>query len=261
MGRAALLGLVMLLALGLGAAPAAARDSEAPRGASHRWLPCEDWVMYHWVPYDERRLFRLLRVRRATVLRWLRDDRHHSLAELARRRGRDPERLADALVAPWTGRVTPEHHAELRRRALRTLTQGHLAQHLSFHPFHQPAIALRARLLFGVPALSYQRQRLLGRSPAHIAALRGRSRRVLARRAMAVFRTTGEVGVARGWTPRAQARRLVRRQRVGLSHWLDSTISKPGFDGRARGPRTLRPRTRLLCRLFTGRIQGDRARR
>jgi hypothetical protein len=261
MGRAALLGLAVLLALGLGAAPAAARDSEAPRGASERWLPCEDWVMYHWVPYDERRLLRLLRVRRSTMLEWLRDDRHHTLAGLARRRGRDPERLADALVAPWAGRVSAEHHAELRRRAVRTLTQGHLAQHLFFHPFHQPAIALRARFLFGVPALSYQRQRLLGRSPARIAALRGRSRHALASRAMSVFRATGEAGIARGWTPRAQARRLVRRQRAGLSHWLDSSISKPGFDGRTRGPRTLTPRALLLCRLFTGRMEIDRPRR
>jgi hypothetical protein len=258
MRRPALVGLVMLLALAAAAPNAAARDSEAPRGASHRWLPCEDWVMHHWVPYDERRLFALLGYRRAAVLRWLRDDRHHTLAQLARRQGRDPERLADALVAPSASRATPEHHAELRRRALRTLTQGHLAQHLFFHPYHQPAIALRARSLFGVSALSYQRRRLLGRSPAQIAATRGRSRRALARRAMAVFRAAGDEGVTRGWTPRSQADRLVRRQRAGLSHWLDSRISKPGYRGRGRGPRTLRPRARLLCRLFTGRVEPAR---
>ena len=239
------------------AAPAAAQDSEAPPGASPRWLPCEEWVMYHWVPFDERRLFALLGVGRPVVLRWMRDDGHHTVAGLARRRGRDPRRIADELVAPWRGRVSAEHEAELRRRTMRTLTQGHLAQHLLFHTFHHPAIALRARGLFGLPALDYQRARLLGRSPAVIGAARGRSRREVARSALAVLRASGAEGVTRGWMPRAQAIRQLRRQRAGLAHWLDSRISKPGYRGARRGPRTVKRRAALLCRLFTGRSRPD----
>ena len=253
-----LVALVLALGVSLAvAAPAAAQDSEAPPGASPRWLPCEDWVMYHWVPFEERRLFALLGVGRPVVLRWMRDDRHHTLAGLARRRGRDPRRVADELVAPWRGGVSPGHEAELRRRAWRTLTQGHLAQHLLFHTFHHPAVAVRARALFGLPALDYQRERLLGRSPAAIGAAHGRSRREVARSALAVLRASGAEGVARRWIPRAQARAQLRRQRAGLSHWLGSSISKPGFRGARRGPRTVRPRAALLCRLFSGRTRPD----
>ncbi|HEX8854782.1 MAG TPA: hypothetical protein VF752_04210, partial [Thermoleophilaceae bacterium] len=95
--------LIALLALAGG--PAVARDSDAPPGASPRWLPCEHWVMFHWLPYDETRLYSLLGVHRATVLRWARDDQHRTLGDLARRRGWKPDALASALVRPWRGRV------------------------------------------------------------------------------------------------------------------------------------------------------------
>ena len=75
-------------------------DSEAPQGAPPHWLPGEPWVMQHWLPYDERRLYALLEIDRGDIWRWLRDDTR-SLADLARLRGRQPEALAAALVAPW----------------------------------------------------------------------------------------------------------------------------------------------------------------
>jgi hypothetical protein len=185
-------------------------------------------------------------------VRWLRDDHRHTLAGLARRRGREPRALAAALVAPWRGRVPPAHHAELRRRALRTLTQGHLSQHIPFHPFHTPAIAERARWLFGVSPLRFQRLRLAGHSPRSIAVAHGRSEDQVASRTMRILRGTARAGVDAQATPSAQADRFLRRERRRLRHWLDARISKPSERGKA-SPRVVEPASRRRCFLFGGR--------
>jgi hypothetical protein len=70
-------------------------DSEAPPGAPPHWLPNERWVMQHWLPFDEARLYALLHSSRGEVWRWLRDDTR-TLADLARERGWDPQDLARA---------------------------------------------------------------------------------------------------------------------------------------------------------------------
>ncbi|MDQ3677014.1 MAG: hypothetical protein M3401_09460, partial [Actinomycetota bacterium] len=81
-------------------------DSEAPATAPAHWLPPEDWVYNHWLPYDEGRLYELLGVTRGEIWRQLRDDRHN-LAQLAARNGwPDPTKLAAALVAPRAGEVS-----------------------------------------------------------------------------------------------------------------------------------------------------------
>src|SRR5215210_3886073 len=136
--------LLLLLLLGLAATPAGAQaplpakpqtaslDSEAPPGAPPHWLPGERWVMQHWLPYDEQRLYALLGVDRGVIWRLLRDDTR-SLAQLGQERGWEPSALARELVAPWRGRLRDSARlAVLERRALRTLTQGHLAQHIFF---------------------------------------------------------------------------------------------------------------------------------
>jgi hypothetical protein len=249
---AALAGAIIGIAF-CGPAPsvAHARDTETPPGAGQRWLPCEDWVMYHWLPYEEGRLHRLLGIGHGEVLRWLRDDHRHTLAGLAARRGREPQALATALVAPWRGRVSPAHHAELRRRALRTLTQGHLSQHILFHPFHTPAIAERARWVFGVSPLRFQRLRLKGHSPGSIGLEHGRSRDEVASRTMRILRGTAQAGVDAGATPSPQADRFLRRQRRRLRHWLDARIFKSGERGRP-SPRVVEPASRRRCFLFGG---------
>ena len=61
-------------------------DSEAPVTAPAHWLPPEDWVYNHWLPFDETRLHELLGVTRGAIWRQLRDDRHN-LAQLAARHG------------------------------------------------------------------------------------------------------------------------------------------------------------------------------
>ncbi len=140
-----------LAALALLAAPAgaASTDSLAPPDAPPHWLPPEPWIYNHWLPYDEGRLYRLLGITRQELWHQLRDDRH-TVAQLAARHGhRDPRALAAALVAPRAGRTGRTRLATLRRRALRTLTQGHLAQHVFFHSLHQFAIPSAAPDIFG----------------------------------------------------------------------------------------------------------------
>lgn len=89
------------MVLALLAAPAAhAQDSDAPEGALGHWLPTETWVYEHWLPYDEGRLYELLDVDRGDVWRHLRDDAARNLAQLGRRAGYTPERLALALTEP-----------------------------------------------------------------------------------------------------------------------------------------------------------------
>ena len=175
MRRAALLTLAVM-ALLPGAAAAKSNDSLAPPDAPPHWLPPEAWVYNHWIPYDEGRLYALLHITREQLWQQLRDD-HRNVAQLAARHGwRDPGRLADALVAPWRGQVSAARVAVLRGRALRTITQGHLAQHLFFHSLHQFAIPSRAPQIFGLSDAAFRDvRRTLELSQLTIARLHGRS--------------------------------------------------------------------------------------
>src|SRR4051812_6537843 len=61
-------------------------DSLAPKGAPAHWLPPEDWVYDHWLPYDETRLYSLLGITRTDLWNQLRDDRQ-TVAQLAAQHG------------------------------------------------------------------------------------------------------------------------------------------------------------------------------
>jgi hypothetical protein len=123
-----LLGLFAIWIVGIPPV-AIAHDNLAPRGAPHRWLPHEPWVMQHRIPFDEARLQAALGLRGRQLESYTLDD-HHRLADLARWRGLDPDALADELVAPWRSQVGDDELAVLRKRTMRLLTQGHLAQHV-----------------------------------------------------------------------------------------------------------------------------------
>jgi Tol biopolymer transport system component/plastocyanin len=196
-------------------------DSDAPAKAPAHWLPPEAWVYNHWLPYDEARLYRLLGITRVGLWQQLRDDRR-TLAELAARHGwPDPRRLAAALVAPDAARVGPHRAAVLRARALRTITQGHLAQHVFFHSLHQFGIASEAPAIFGVDDMEFRRLRRAELSPLAVARLHGRSPGQVEALAIAVLRERADTGVRGGAIPRAQADRLLRRQLSQLPRWLD----------------------------------------
>ncbi len=195
-------------------------DTEAPPGAPAHWLPPEDWVYNHWLPYDEGTLYSLLRVSRGAIWRHLRDD-STPLAQLAARHGwPDPGTLADALVAPRAHHVAASLLPALRSRALRTLTQGHLAQHVFFHSLHQFAIPSAAPEIFGVTDARFRTLRRGEQSPLEIGRLRGRSPASIQAASAAVLRERVRHGVRTGATSAQQGELLLRRQLSQLPRWL-----------------------------------------
>lgn len=215
--RALLVGAFLFLAL---TAPAAGQDADAPEDAPAYWLPHELWVTEHWLPYDEERLFRLLAATRTELWLYLRDDRR-TLAAFARSRGWRAGRLADALIAPWREKVPAARLRLLRRRTLRTLTQGHLAQHMLFHSLHQQTLPLRAPRIFGTRTPGqFRRLRRAQLSPFQIAALNGRPSGLVYREVVAALRATARRGArARAMTAR-QANLLLGRQLRFVPRWL-----------------------------------------
>ncbi len=228
--RGVLLTLGMFLLM---AAPAAAQaskpqttslDSEAPPGSPPHWLPNETWVMQHWLPYDETRLYSLLGVTRGDVWRWLRDDTRN-LAGLAALHGwKDPDALAAALVQPWQGHLREPHRlATLQSRAKRTLTQGHLSQHMFFHSLHQNAIPDNAPAIFGTSTTRFRDLRRSELSPLMICRLNGLSRAHAQDTAEQTLRTMVARAVKGQAMPAAQGDRLLARQLRQVPRWLQQT--------------------------------------
>jgi hypothetical protein len=210
-----LLGLTILWP----SAVAQAADTHAPSGARGDWLPASEWVMSSWLPYDEQRLYDLLQTDRAELDTWL-DDRR-TLAALAARRGhRSPRALAAALVAPRTRHASRRLARTLRARALDTLTQAHLANHVLFHVFHTPAIAEHASRIFGVTPARYRRLRDAGNSPQSIGATAGRSPEHVAAALRDLLLRRGARAVATGATSRRQAAALLAHQDAGLGRYV-----------------------------------------
>lgn len=223
MNRLLVFGAALALAA-LMIAPAAAKDSHAPPDARDRWLPCEGWVMYHRLPFSERRLYTATGIDREEFRRYIRDDDHHTLGKLIRRHGKDPDAIAEQLVSKWRGKVGDAQFAELSRRTGELMTQGHLAQHVFFHYFHHPAMALNSRWIFGVRSADYHRARLQGWSPTEIGAHAGRSRAQVARRTMIVLRRYARRSVSLKESSRGQARSFLALQRRAIRSWLQQDI-------------------------------------
>jgi Tol biopolymer transport system component/plastocyanin len=198
----------------------ASLDSLAPPGAPAHWLPPEDWVYNHWLPYDEGRLYALLAVTRGDIWRQLRDDRH-TLAELAQTHGwSSPSRLASALVEARRGHVSADMLSVLRARALRTITQGHLAQHLFFHSLHQFAIPSEAPEIFGVTDAEFRALRRGEQSPLEIGRVHGRSPSEIEALTAEVLRERARAGIRSGAMTARQGRLLLARQLAQLPRWL-----------------------------------------
>lgn len=219
--RRAVLVSIVLACLALPAA-AAAQDSMAPHGADPSWLPNEEWVNLRWLPWDEERLYALMRTDRGEVFRWVRIDAHNSLWRLAKKKGvRDLDRLAARLVAPRARSVGPTMATVLRRRARRTLTQAHLGQHLLFHDLHQTAISDRAERIFGVPRRQvFYDLRRAEVSPLQIGEIFGRSRVELAQGCVRALRDAMRRGIGKGAISRAQGELMLARQLSQIPRWL-----------------------------------------
>ncbi len=226
-------GLVIALVLGVLAAPAwgqvakpqtASLDSEAPPGSPPHWLPNEQWVMQHWIPYDETRLYELMGVTRGEIWRWLRDDTRNVAGLAALHGWSDPHALARELVAPWRGKLRePGRMALLERRALLTLTQGHLAQHIFFHSLHQNAIPDNAPEIFGTSTTRFRDLRRSELSPLMICRLNGLSRAHAQAAAEQTLRDMAARGVRGQAIPASQAERLLARQLRQVPRWLQQT--------------------------------------
>ncbi len=192
----------------------------APPGALPHWIPNDDWVYEHWLPYDETRLYALLGTDRGGIWRHLRDDAAHDLAQLARRRGMTAAQLADRLIAPRRASLSPARYRELRARTHRIVVQGHLSQHIHFHSLHQKTIEDHAQSIFGVRPSRFRDLRVEEHSPLEIGRMNGRSSVTMRRRAAAALRRTARRAVAGRAMTRAQARRLLDRQLAQLPRWL-----------------------------------------
>jgi Tol biopolymer transport system component len=217
----------------LAAAPASAQDSLAPKGAPKYWLPSEQWVKLLWLPYDEARLYRLIGHDRGYVFRWVRDEK--TLARLAARRGWTADTLADALVEPRRSELGERRFAVVRERAERTLTQGHLAQHLLFHALHQTAVPERASEIFGTRTREqFLRLRRAEMSPLHIGELNGRSRVEMTRATVQTLREAAELGVREGTLTRRQSAVMLDRQLRSVPRWLGQSRYNGPSGGRNR---------------------------
>ncbi len=110
--------------------------------------------------------------------------------------------------------------AELRSRALRTLTQGHLSQHLLFHSLHQFAIASEAPAIFGVTDAAFRQLRRAEHSPLEIGRRHGRSPSRIQALASRVLRERARFGAATDAMSERQGQILLRRQLSQLPRWL-----------------------------------------
>jgi hypothetical protein len=229
--RASMLWLVVAVAVLMPLAPASAHDSLSPPGAPHNWLPKEDWSAFHWSPFDELRLAHLLGITHRELYDYQSND-HQTLAELAVARGIDPVTLREQLLAPWKGHVSRAQLRVLRNHTSRMLTQGHLAQHMFWHPFHSPAYMRQAdkaaHELFGVSIRTYRRLRRHAYTEVQIAARGGRTPQQLRRAITRHVEMEAAMGVRLRLTPRSQAARMLARQKSLIACWMSKPL--PEFD-------------------------------
>jgi hypothetical protein len=221
--------LLVALAVALPALPSSAHDSLSPPGAAHHWLPNEEWSHKHWVPYDESTLYSILGIDTPVLFKWLTDD-HHTIAQLAQRRGVDPRTLAKRLMAPRRADLSQTQYRVLRERAERTLTQGHLAQHVFFHVFHGSHLNGHEdghiEEIFGVDRPTYNRLRQKGLSPLKIARRHGRDADMVREHVIEAVRHESEMGTETGAMTPAQADRMLARQMRVVDCWLTSPLAK-----------------------------------
>jgi hypothetical protein len=177
------------------------------------------------------RLVHLLGITHRQLYDWQSND-HQTLAELAVSRGVQPLQLREDLLAPWRGKVPRAQLRILRNHTSRMLTQGHLAQHMFWHPFHSPAYMRKpdaaAQELFGVSIQTYRRLRRKRYAEIQIAAAGGRTPAQLRWAIVSHMRMEAAMGVRMDMTPRSQAQRMLRRQLSLVNCWMTKPL--PEFD-------------------------------
>jgi hypothetical protein len=238
-------------------ATAQARDSDAPPGAPNTWLPAEPWVGEHWVPYDERDLWRVLRIDRAGLVDWLAPERRN-LAGLARARGYTPSAAVDAIMRPQRDRLSARRYLLLRSRAMRTFTQTHLSVHLFFHPLHDDSFQRVLPRVLGVGYGEMGRLVKQGLSLYEIAARHGNDRRRVDALTLRALRSGMRNGVRRGEVSPEEARAYLAYQRSAIAGVMAYATPRAAAAPVASAPRAsaaafssdwLLTRGALLCTL------------
>lgn len=228
MHRYASLVLVALAALGFQASQALggefpiprAPDSDAPAGSPPHWLPNEHWVHDHYLPFDEARLYTVLRTSRDGLWKWLRDD-NHTIEELARTKGwQDTRALAVRLIENRQNQIDEAITQELLARTIRILRQGHLSQHIIFHSLHQESGPSAAKRLFGVAPGRFQALRRLDISPLQIGRMHGRTRAQMQSGLEDRLEHAIHHGIEMGEISERQGMTLLHRQLRQVPRWL-----------------------------------------
>ena len=120
------------------------------------------------------------------------------------------------------------------------LTQGHLAQHVLFDTFHGPAVPAHAMELFGITRDRFVAARQAAWTPTAIARARGRDPASVRAGVLALLADEAARGVRTRSQTRAQARRMLARQRGALDCWMATPLPKLDptnpFGGRDGGP-------------------------
>lgn len=205
------------------ASDAGAQDSLAPPGSSIHYLPKEDWVYRHWIPFDELTLTRLLKIGPQDLESFLYDD-HHSLAMIAAQRGLGVGALADQLIAPWRPLTNDVEFALVRDHTVRILTQGHLAQHIFFHVYHGTDARAATPKLFHMSPHAYWHLRLKGVTPLGVAHRGGVSQAHVRAGMIALFQIDHDEGIRLKRSAPSEADRFMTRQIAELSCWLRSPL-------------------------------------
>jgi hypothetical protein len=127
--------------------------------------------------------------------------------------------VARELVLAW--RPPRALRARLVERARRTFTQGHLLQHMLFHPVHSRELTRASTAIVGlrnrdVIVLLHQ-----GQSRAEIGQAHGFDRAHMVSTATAAVERAQQLGLAKHETPPAEGQRELDTERVVISPWLD----------------------------------------
>ena len=234
---------LVVAALACTPAHAQARDSDAPPGAPKTWLPNEAWVGEHWLPYDERDLYRVLQTDPAGLIDWLSGERRN-LADLARARGLTTQAAVDAIMRTQRDRVPAARYAVLRSRALRTFTQTHLSVHLLFHPLHDDSFQRALPKILGVGYAEMGQLRAQGLSLYKIAARHGNDRRRVDALTLSALRAGMRRGVRRREVSPTEAQTYLAYQRSAITGVMEYAAPRAVAASVAGAPRGFRP---FLC--------------
>jgi hypothetical protein len=210
----------------LASAPAArGADSLAPPGAPPHWLPSWNWVLNHWLPYDSETLYAALDTNDQELRAYFGGKQHEvvpTLGELAQQRGWSRARLVRLLVEPWRGQVSRRRFQKLKRRTTLTITQGHLLQHMLFHPLHERPLYRRSEEILGADHQTVAALLRQGLSRIEIGARFGRTEQQVIDATDRVLTETAWRGIRNESTPETQMLRyleLQRRKAPGLLHY------------------------------------------